>query len=48
MEGRRADSKTTQICAHYAPSEHEVEMDNAAFAEEKPSAREPAGVDPAA
>ena len=29
-----ADSKTTQIYAHYAPSEHEVEMVNAAFAEE--------------
>ncbi len=32
-----ADSKTTQIYAHYAPSAHEVEMVNAAFAEEKPS-----------
>ena len=29
-----ADSKTTQIYAHYAPSAHEVEMVNAAFAEE--------------
>ena len=29
-----ADSKTTQIYAHYAPSEHEVEMVNAAFADE--------------
>lgn len=29
-----ADSKTTQIYAHYAPSEHEVEMVNAAFTEE--------------
>ena len=27
-----ADSKTTQIYAHYAPSEHEVEMVNHAFA----------------
>jgi integrase len=33
-----ADSKTTQIYAHYAPSAHEVEMVNAAFAEEKPTA----------
>jgi integrase len=31
-----ADSKTTQIYAHYAPSEHEVEMVNAAFAEPEP------------
>ena len=30
-----ADSKTTQIYAHYAPSAHEVEMVNAAFAEER-------------
>ncbi len=29
-----ADSKTNQIYAHYAPSAHEVEMVNAAFAEE--------------
>jgi len=28
-----ADSKTTQIDAHYAASAHEVEMVNAAFAE---------------
>jgi integrase len=28
-----ADSKTTQIYAHYAPSAHEVEMVNAAFAQ---------------
>ena len=27
-----ADSKTTQIYAHYAPSEREVEMVNRAFA----------------
>jgi integrase len=32
-----ADSKTTQIYAHYAPSAHEVEMVNAAFAEEAPN-----------
>jgi hypothetical protein len=31
-----ADSKTTQIYEHYAPSAHEVEMVNAAFAEEQP------------
>ena len=30
-----ADSKTTQIYAHYAPSAHEVAMVNAAFAEER-------------
>jgi integrase len=30
----RSDSKTTQIYAHYAPSAHEVEMVNVAFAEE--------------
>ena len=29
-----ADAKTTQIYAHYAPSEHEVAMVNAAFGEE--------------
>jgi integrase len=29
-----ADMKTTQIYAHYAPSAHEVEMVNAAFAQE--------------
>lgn len=33
-----ADSKTTQIYAHYAPSAHEVEMVNAAFAEEPATA----------
>lgn len=32
-----ADSKTTQIYAHYAPSEHEVEMVNEAFAQPAPS-----------
>ena len=31
-----ADSKTTQIYAHYAPSEHEVEMVNTAFATGSP------------
>jgi len=35
-----ADSKTTQIYAHYAPSAHEVEMVNAAFAEEVAVGRE--------
>jgi len=30
-----ADSKTTQIYAHYAPSAHEVEMVNTAFAEDE-------------
>jgi len=40
-----AESKTTQIYAHYAPSAHEVEMVNAAFAEEEPTAREAARVD---
>ena len=32
-----ADSKTTQIYAHYAPSEHEVQIVNEAFAPEEPS-----------
>jgi integrase len=32
-----ADSKTTQIYAHYAPSEHEVQMVNEAFALPDPS-----------
>jgi integrase len=40
-----ADSKTTQIYAHYAPSAHEVEMVNAAFAV-APAEPEPAGTDP--
>ena len=40
-----ADSKTTQIYAHYAPSEHEVEIVDDAFA---PPAGEPAEVRPAA
>ena len=31
-----ADAKTTQIYAHYAPSAHEVDMVNQAFAEEQP------------
>src|SRR5208337_3987867 len=40
-----ADSKTTQIYAHYAPSEHEVEMVNDAFAPDdatKPGPSRPA------
>jgi integrase len=41
-----ADSKTTQIYAHYAPSAHEVEMVNAAFAGEAPAEPEPARTDP--
>jgi integrase len=40
-----ADSKTTQIYAHYAPSAHEVEMVNAAFAEEAPAEPEHSGTD---
>lgn len=32
-----ADSKTTQIYAHYAPSAHEVEMVNEAFAQPTPA-----------
>jgi integrase len=32
-----ADSKTTQIYAHYAPSEHEVQMVNEAFTELRPA-----------
>jgi hypothetical protein len=40
-----ADSKTTQIYAHYAPRAHEVEMVSAAFAEEKPTAAESAEID---
>ena len=31
-----ADSKTTQIYAHYAPSEHEVQLVDEAFAPNKP------------
>jgi integrase len=39
-----ADSKTTQIYAHYAPSEHEVEMVNEAFTERRlSSAGSPSG-----
>jgi integrase len=37
-----ADSKTTQIYAHYAPSEHEVQMVNEAFAPK--AEKEPEGV----
>lgn len=40
-----ADSKTTQIYAHYAPSAHEVEMVNAAFAEEEPAAEDQAAAE---
>jgi site-specific recombinase XerC len=32
-----ADSKTTQIHAHYAPSEREVQMVNEAFTESRPA-----------
>ncbi len=35
-----ADSKTTQIYAHYAPSEHEVEMVDTAFATGSPEPEE--------
>ena len=35
-----ADSKTTQIYAHYAPSEHEVEMVNTAFATGSPESED--------
>jgi integrase len=35
-----ADSKTTQIYAHYAPSEREVEMVNKAFASDAASVEE--------
>ena len=34
-----ADAKTTQIYAHYAPSTHEIEMVNAAFAAEPEEAK---------
>jgi integrase len=34
-----ADAKTTQIYAHYAPSAHEIEMVNAAFAAEPEEAK---------
>jgi integrase len=37
-----ADSKTTQIYAHYAPSAHEIEMVNTAFTEEEPTVPGPA------
>ena len=36
-----ADSKTTQIYAHYAPSAHEAEMVNAVFSEEEPAPSAP-------
>lgn len=35
-----ADSKTTEIYAHYAPSEHELAMVNDAFAPKEPGAGE--------
>ncbi len=34
-----ADSKTTQIYAHYAPSEHEVQLVDAAFASDNQDTR---------
>jgi len=34
-----ADAKTTQIYAHYAPSEHEVAMVNDAFTVDEPTPR---------
>jgi integrase len=37
-----ADSKTTQIYAHYAPSAREVEMVNEAFAPDRPESADPA------
>jgi len=40
-----ADSKTTQIYAHYAPSEHEVEMVNTAFAADTPASENGDGDD---
>ncbi len=40
--------ETTQIYAQYTPSAHQVEMVNAAFAEEESTAHEAAGVDPTA
>ena len=45
-----ADSKTTQIYAHYAPSEHEVQMVNDAFTpsadavDQAPASQTPADV----
>lgn len=38
-----ADAKTTQIYSHYAPSAHEVEMVNVAFALEAPASSTPRG-----
>lgn len=43
-----ADSKTTQIYSHYAPSEHEVQMVNQAFASEAEVEQPQAGADQAA
>jgi integrase len=36
-----ADSKTTQVYAHYAPSEHEADTVDQAFAEKKPESPRP-------
>ncbi len=41
-----ADSKTTQIYAHYAPSEHEVEMVNTAFASDAVAPEDEDGGEP--
>jgi hypothetical protein len=38
-----ADSKTTQIYSHYAPSEHEVKLVDAAFAPEPAEEPEQSG-----
>lgn len=40
-----ADSKTTQIYSHYAPSEHEVKLVDAAFAPEPAEEPEPGSRD---
>ncbi|MGH8260481.1 MAG: tyrosine-type recombinase/integrase, partial [Steroidobacteraceae bacterium] len=40
-----ADSKTTQIYAHYAPSEHEVRVVNEAFAAPEAAERQGAHSD---
>jgi hypothetical protein len=41
-----ADAKTTQIYAHYAPNEREVDMVNDAFRIEAPTPTTPAGETP--
>jgi integrase len=43
-----ADSKTTQIYAHYAPSEHEVQLVDAAFAPPAAQSRDEPAEDPRA